>query len=773
MSKEQKVTLDFKLTDGTSKSVAFTIPLGSDGTFVQQGMLPKQPTTVVDEDYIPFSVVSDMFDNVVRSLGTGEITPTTPLWWHVPHVTLGAEGTSTADILVIPDVLTDGLPDGWWIIGTGMGMTGYPWKGAKQQRTSRPGSGVSGGYASQADFAYPVSRKTDNALTLRNNNDQATDGLYVPPSAVVVSEETDNLLRMREVAGGESNPGLYVPPLDVQSTECILVEKNGNSITPSIVVSKSDGNTLSIMYEGTGVPGLYAKPAFDQVITGYGLSKRDANGPLYTVLDVQISSKSGNTLTELGSMPDAEPAGLYVPPVVMNESNSIIPDHYGNNTIRARVRVSADDGNQLTTMEDGLYVPASTADSLGLGTMSTQNANAVNVTGGAIEVTTLVGATTVANTLTTGKLSVVGTSTLQGKVTVTSTLGASITGPVVANGIDTSGTGVVAEQGTRVYSPNNPPDYPVTSVSGKTGVVTLDSTDVSLGNVTNNRQIPTHLLSSGSINAITWCKLATFTAPGSASSGLQLMISGASNFGSSVALTDIVNISARGLTTSGITAANIDNFVQINRIMGQSLTDANASAYGIVNTSTTTFDLYIRVPAYTVRPEIAVLRDLDAFVSTVVYHGPAFADKVTTVPTGIIYANVNRTYTSSYETTPANIGALPTTGGTISGTLNVVGNLTENGERVYSASNPPSIMGSVGINTVGSTVIAGSSQTFRIYSPGISTIYGEYLQAYNNNGDIREVGTFTGMWECRGYLGDYPNTTNPMFLWMKITDSEV
>ena len=40
----------------------------------------------------------------------------------------------------------------------------------------------------------------------------------------------------------------------------------------------------------------------------------------------------------------------------------------------------------------------------------------------------------------------------------------------------------------RQYSKNNPPPYPVTSVAGKTGAVTLGSGDVGLGNVDNVRQ---------------------------------------------------------------------------------------------------------------------------------------------------------------------------------------------------------------------------------------------------------------------------------------------
>lgn len=49
------------------------------------------------------------------------------------------------------------------------------------------------------------------------------------------------------------------------------------------------------------------------------------------------------------------------------------------------------------------------------------------------------------------------------------------------------GLGSVANE--RQYSLQNPPPYPVTSVAGKSGEVTLDNRDVGLGNVTNDAQV--------------------------------------------------------------------------------------------------------------------------------------------------------------------------------------------------------------------------------------------------------------------------------------------
>ena len=53
---------------------------------------------------------------------------------------------------------------------------------------------------------------------------------------------------------------------------------------------------------------------------------------------------------------------------------------------------------------------------------------------------------------------------------------------------DLNVTGEVEENGERVYSPNNEPPYPVTSVAEKTGDVSLSKSDVGLGSVDNIRQ---------------------------------------------------------------------------------------------------------------------------------------------------------------------------------------------------------------------------------------------------------------------------------------------
>lgn len=85
---------------------------------------------------------------------------------------------------------------------------------------------------------------------------------------------------------------------------------------------------------------------------------------------------------------------------------------------------------------------------LGLGTMATQNANNVMITGGAIH--------------TTGDITSDGKITAAGMITTQ-------TGLVSTGDISTSAD--IYEKGQRVYSPNNPPPYPVTSVNWETGNV--------------------------------------------------------------------------------------------------------------------------------------------------------------------------------------------------------------------------------------------------------------------------------------------------------------
>ncbi|OMQ26921.1 gp53-like domain-containing protein [Serratia oryzae] len=94
---------------------------------------------------------------------------------------------------------------------------------------------------------------------------------------------------------------------------------------------------------------------------------------------------------------------------------------------------------------------------LGLGSMATQNTNNVMITGGTIH--------------TTGEITSDGSISSSGKIT---TLGG-----VTSAGDITTSSGIF-DKGQRVYSFNNPPPYPVTSVNGITGNVSTGTASLGI-----------------------------------------------------------------------------------------------------------------------------------------------------------------------------------------------------------------------------------------------------------------------------------------------------
>lgn len=89
------------------------------------------------------------------------------------------------------------------------------------------------------------------------------------------------------------------------------------------------------------------------------------------------------------------------------------------------------------------------------------------------------------------------------------------------------------QNNARAYSGNNPPPYPVTSVAGKTGKVSLSKDDVGLSSVADERQysesnpMPLYInkLTVGSNNAYRWYEDLGVRAKNAGSSGLSIIYS--------------------------------------------------------------------------------------------------------------------------------------------------------------------------------------------------------------------------------------------------------
>ncbi|EFI6661082.1 phage tail protein, partial [Escherichia coli] len=100
-------------------------------------------------------------------------------------------------------------------------------------------------------------------------------------------------------------------------------------------------------------------------------------------------------------------------------------------------------------------------------------------------------------------------------------------------------------------------------------------------------------------------------------------------------------------------------------------TSVGFTNFAWVNTSGDTYDIYVEIGNYAT--SVNVHWDCTANASVSIYTSPTYsASKPASVTDGVVYTM----YSSHQKPTPSDIGALPTTGGTVSGPLSVTGGLT-------------------------------------------------------------------------------------------------
>ncbi|MFI3309282.1 phage tail-collar fiber domain-containing protein [Ewingella allii] len=120
-----------------------------------------------------------------------------------------------------------------------------------------------------------------------------------------------------------------------------------------------------------------------------------------------------------------------------------------------------------------------------------------------------------------------------------------------------------------------------------------------------------------------------------------------------------------------------------------------------------------------------------------------------------------RVYSPNYRPTPADVGALPATGGQVNGPINTAGELKEWGQRVFSPNNPqPTPQGLGEINTY---LLA---LTPNARNPG-DLVAGSELQPSTADG-IASGWAVSGTWRCMGMtrtINDPHRTT----LWMRVS----
>ncbi|EFY9949074.1 phage tail protein [Shigella boydii] len=198
------------------------------------------------------------------------------------------------------------------------------------------------------------------------------------------------------------------------------------------------------------------------------------------------------------------------------------------------------------------------------------------------------------------------------------------------------------------------------------------------GRVPSNRKVNGKALTAditltpkdiGTLNSVTisfsggagWFKLATVTMPQASSIVYIALIGGAGyNVGSpqQAGISELVLRAGNG-NPKGITGALWKR------------TAVGLTNFAWINTSGDTYDIYVEIGNYATSVNIHWDCTTNALVS--IYTSPTYsASKPSSVTDGVVYTM----YSSHQKPTPSDIGALPTTGGTISGPLSVTDGIT-------------------------------------------------------------------------------------------------
>ncbi len=198
------------------------------------------------------------------------------------------------------------------------------------------------------------------------------------------------------------------------------------------------------------------------------------------------------------------------------------------------------------------------------------------------------------------------------------------------------------------------------------------------GRVPSNRKVNGKALTAditltpkdiGTLNSVTisfsggagWFKLATVTMPQASSIVYIALIGGAGyNVGSpqQAGISELVLRAGNG-NPKGITGALWKR------------TAVGLTNFAWINTSGDTYDIYVEIGNYAT--SVNIHWDCTTNASVSIYTSPTYsASKPSSVTDGVVYTM----YSSHQKPTPSDIGALPTTGGTISGPLSVTGGLT-------------------------------------------------------------------------------------------------
>lgn len=270
MAKDQKVTLNFKMSDGTTKAVSFTVPAGAGG------ILP--PVAEVIDANTDVQAVVERFFNAMEQKFT---EPKVIQYFNVTDAAAPTAPPKTAFISIVP---TDG---GKFILASGaiagsvrQPQVNYAWYNddgsesvqiMEMMDTYRRGDGMTvegDGTNAEGMFKVKLSSKSGNALSIDKENGGlfaeagggslfiqgtalAGDGTVENPLKVNLSPQPDNQVK--------DESGLYVAPTEVTHDDSLTGA--GTVASPlKAAISEQTKNALSLITEAeSATPGLFCE----------------------------------------------------------------------------------------------------------------------------------------------------------------------------------------------------------------------------------------------------------------------------------------------------------------------------------------------------------------------------------------------------------------------------------------------------------------------------------------------------------------------------------
>lgn len=270
MAKDQKVTLNFKMSDGTTKAVSFTVPAGAGGI-----MPPVAEVIAANTDV---QAVVERFFNAMEQKFT---EPKVIQYFNVTDAADPTAPPKTAFISIVP---TDG---GKFILASGaiagdvrQPQVNYAWYNddgsesvqiMEMMDTYRRGDGMTvegDGTNAEGMFKVKLSSKSGNALSIDTENGglfaeagggslsiKGTalmgDGTVENPLKVNLSPQPDNQVK--------DESGLYVAPTEVTHDDSLTGA--GTVASPlKAAISEQTKNALSLITEAeSATPGLFCE----------------------------------------------------------------------------------------------------------------------------------------------------------------------------------------------------------------------------------------------------------------------------------------------------------------------------------------------------------------------------------------------------------------------------------------------------------------------------------------------------------------------------------